>query len=143
MSASIQILFADLIYCGLQVYIPDKIYPGHELYNILQQSIIKHSIYDLCWNHLTRNILFYNCINDVKFSLAKERYLWRLVKSAWELLCLQKGLSQNFVKMMNRYQTIWNISNAVFYRWAILLSQAWVTKIFRFLVYCSCLYLLI
>ena len=96
--------------------------------------------YDLYWNHLTRNILFHNFMNDVKFSLAKERYLWRLVKSAWELLCLQKGLSQNFVKMMNRYETIWNISNAVFYRWAILLSQAWVTKKFSFLVYCSNLY---
>lgn len=108
------------------------IYSNRASYNI---RFVIH--YDLCWNHLTRNILFYNCINDVKFSLAKERYLWRLVKSAWELLCLQKGLSQNFVKMMNRYETIWNISNAVFYRWAILLSQAWVTKIFSFLVYCS------
>ena len=87
-------------------------------------------------------------MNDVKFSLAKERYLWRLVKSAWELLCLQKGLGQNFVKKMNRYETIWNISNAVFYRWATLLYQAWVTKIFSFFsiffkLICTCMKLYI
>ena len=98
--------------------------------------------YQLCWNHLNRNILFYNFINDVKFSLAKERYLWRLVESAWELLCLSKGLSHYFPKMMNRYETIWNISNAAVYCWAILRSQVRVTKIFTsFWIYFSKLYL--
>ena len=121
--STFQIKYAQAISC--------IIYSNRASYNI-RFMIVK---YDLYWNHLTRNILFHNFMNDVKFSLAKERYLWRLVKSAWELLCLQKGLSQNFVKMMNRYETIWNISNAVPYRWVILLYQAWVIKIFSFLQY--------